>query len=129
MTQFEMLPKDYSATKRSQKEFYGERAEGCDSSRFKQRDLIAANADWSNPQHAPQFTNKNYMAPIPERRTRKQRVNDSNTQNFLAEAMGNYDDYERVEIHAGDRVATSAKWYSTAASKTPSNKSGSINPF
>lgn len=90
--------------------------------------MIAANADWSNPQHAPQFTNKNYMAPIPERRTRKQRVNDSNTQNFMTQGMTNYDNYEPGQIHAGDAIASTAKWYSTAASKTPSNK-GSINPF
>lgn len=29
MTKFEMVPKDYNATKRSQKEFYGDKAEGC----------------------------------------------------------------------------------------------------
>jgi hypothetical protein len=68
------------------------------------------------------------MAPIPERRTRKQRVNDSNTQNFMAQGMSNYDDFEPGVINSGEKIATTAKWYSTAASKTPSNK-GSINPF
>ena len=36
MTKFEMVPKDYDATKRSQKEFYGDKAVGCESSRFRQ---------------------------------------------------------------------------------------------
>jgi len=49
MTNLEMLPRDYTATKRSQKEFYGERAEQHNNSRFKQKDLISAGADWSNP--------------------------------------------------------------------------------
>jgi hypothetical protein len=35
--------------------------------------LISPAADWSNPQHAPQMTQKNYnenLLAIPERRTR-----------------------------------------------------------
>lgn len=40
----------------------------------------------------------------------------------------NYENYAPGEIQTGDRIATSAKWYSTAASKTPSNK-GNIDPF
>lgn len=128
MTKFEMLPKDYDATKRSQKEFYGDRAEGCQSSRFRQQDLIAANADWSNPQHAPQFTNKNYMEPIPERRTRKQRVNDSSAGNFLGQAMSNHDDLKPAEIMQENRIASSASWFSTAATKPSTNK-GNINPY
>jgi hypothetical protein len=60
MSKLEMVPNDYSATKRSQREFYGDRASLCETSRFKQKDLISPNADWSNPQHAPQYTCKNY---------------------------------------------------------------------
>ena len=34
MSKLEMLPADYSATKRSQREFYGERAALCSNNRF-----------------------------------------------------------------------------------------------
>jgi len=46
----------------------------------------------------------------------------------MTQGMKNYDDYEAVEVHKGDKIATSAKWYSTAATRSTTNK-GSIDPF
>jgi hypothetical protein len=60
MTKLEMIPKDYSATKRSQWEYYGDRAQLCTKNRFQLQDLISPAASSQNPQHAPQFTQKNY---------------------------------------------------------------------
>lgn len=68
------------------------------------------------------------MDPIPERRTRKQRVNDSSAGNFLMQGMKNHDDFKAGEIETGDKIASSATWFSTAATKPSANR-GNINPY
>ena len=77
MTDLDLAPKDYSATRRQQIDFYGAKALNHNNSRFKIKDMISPSADWSNPCHAPQQTSKNALDTIQERRGRKQRVNDS----------------------------------------------------
>ena len=69
------------------------------------------------------------MASIPERRTRKQRVNDSSAGNFLGQGMKNHDDFQPAEIQHGDKIASSATWFSTAATTKPSANRGNINPY
>jgi hypothetical protein len=42
--------------------------------------------------------------------------------------MTNYDDYEAGPVDRGDKIATSAKWYSTAATNRSMYK-GKIDPY
>jgi hypothetical protein len=67
-SELEVLPKDYNATKRSQLEFYGERAKYLTNSRF-----TINNADQQI--NSGKTTD---LGIINERRSRKQRANDTN---------------------------------------------------
>lgn len=125
-----MLPSNYSATKRSQREFYGDRAADCTKNRFQIQDLISPAADVSNPQHAPQYTSKNYnqnlMSSIPERRTRKDR-NLNNVSNIFGIENSYYK--TNVDIHQKeDKISSTSNWNSVAASKTPNNK-GTVDAY
>ena len=129
MSKLEMIPVDYSATKRSQREFYGERAALCSNNRFQLKDLISPAADFSNPQHAPQMTHKNYnenLLAIPERRTRQDRI-----KNNASNIFGVKDEYYKttIDIHQKeDKISSSQNWNSVAASRKPNNK-GSVNAY
>jgi hypothetical protein len=87
--------------------------------------LISAGADWSNPQHAPQHTAKNYntqdLGAIPERRTRKDRILNNASNIFGLE--NEYYKTATLDFHQKeDKINSSAKWNSFAASKTPNNR-------
>jgi len=68
-SELEVLPKDYNATKRSQLEFYGERAKYLTNSRF-----TITNAD----HQVNSGKCSTDLGIINERRSRKQRANDTN---------------------------------------------------
>ena len=72
-----MVPKDYDATKRAQREFYGDKAKDHTGSRFKQAELISPKASFQNPSHGPAKTSVNNLDTINEndRRGRGARAN------------------------------------------------------
>jgi hypothetical protein len=92
--------------------------------------LISPAADWSNTQHAPQFSKKNYakdLGAIPERRSRKDRVM-NNASNIFG-VQNEYYNTQVLDFHQKeDKINSSAKWNSVAASKTPNNK-GSVDAY